>query len=365
VPLRHALRPERQHDGCDRREPLRHRGDRQRHRQEEHVHDLGQGAQLLHEEDGHADADRDRDHREAEELADAVELLLQRGLDLLRRLERAGDLSDLGLRPGGGDDGPAAARGDRRPREDHVALVGEAGLRIERGGVLGDRRALASEGRLGDAERDRLQHPRVGGHRVALLKEEHVAGHDLGRRHHPLLAVAKQACDRCGHRSERGHRLLGAGLLDEAQHAVQDHDGEDGERLVGDRRFPLDPPRDERHGGRDEQEGRQDVRELREEAAPGRDRRRGRQLVPAVAVEACRDLVHREASAHVAAERGDAIGGRAAIEGQPGLQRLVPIRNGGHAVLSPGRPGKGRRGGCATKHKRARQNRPRSVGLSL
>ena len=42
-------------------------------------------------EDGRADHDRDGDDRDPEQLADPVELLLQRGLDLLRRLERAGD----------------------------------------------------------------------------------------------------------------------------------------------------------------------------------------------------------------------------------------------------------------------------------
>ena len=78
-----------------------------------------------------------------------------------------------------------------------------------------------------------LEQARVGRDGVALLDQDDVAGHDLGRRHPVPRAVADDGGVRGRHLAQRRHRLLGARLLDVAHDGVEEHDGEDRHRLVG------------------------------------------------------------------------------------------------------------------------------------
>ena len=84
-------------------------GDGHRHAEEEEV--------LQRQAAGGADGDHDRQRRpghDAEPLGEAVELLLERRLGAVDRLEQAGDLADLGLHARGRHDRPSPCPGSPR-----------------------------------------------------------------------------------------------------------------------------------------------------------------------------------------------------------------------------------------------------------
>ena len=112
---------------------------------------------------------------------------------------------------------------------------------------------------------------RIGRNGVALFDEDDVAGDELRRRNAPPLAVADHVGVRGRHLAQRRHRLLGARLLNVAHDRVEQHDGEDRDRLVGQRRFALIQP--QRCGDRsgDEQQDHEHIGELGEELPPCRD----------------------------------------------------------------------------------------------
>jgi hypothetical protein len=74
-----------------------------------------------------------------------------------------------------------------------------------------------------------FQEARVRRHHVAGLQEQHVARHHLGGGDEHRSPVAPDAGARRAHRAEREERSLGAVLLEEADHRVQDHDRRDGD----------------------------------------------------------------------------------------------------------------------------------------
>ena len=110
---------------------------------------------------------------------------------------------------------------DRRAAEHHVHPVAQAGRPGERRDLLQHRLALARQRRLGHRQRRRLDEPRVGGDRVALREQKHVARHDLGRGNPLLAPVAHDARRRRRHPLQRRDRLLGARLLHVAEDRVQ------------------------------------------------------------------------------------------------------------------------------------------------
>ena len=138
---------------------------------------------------------------------------------------------------------------------------------------------------------------RVGGDRVALLDQQDVAGHHLGGRDALPRAAAHHAGVRRRHAPQRGHGLLGARLLHVAHERVEQHDRQDGDRLVGQRGVALEQPQRGRDRGRDQQQDHQRIGELGEELPPGGRRLFGGQLVPAVALEPRPRLVSRSARA--------------------------------------------------------------------
>ena len=191
VAPRHALDTEREHRGDDRRQAFRHGRDRQRDTQDEHVEERGGAAHLLDENDGHDHHDGDGDDDEAEHLAGAIELPLQR-----RRLRSAVSSSRPAMRPisvlhaGRGDDRLAVAVGRRRAAEEHVVAIAERRPPRDRRGVLDDGQALAGQSGFGGLQRGRLDQPRVGGNGVAFLDEQDVARHDLRGGDAPALSAA-------------------------------------------------------------------------------------------------------------------------------------------------------------------------------
>ncbi len=154
--LRHPLHAERQHHRQHGRQPLRHRGHRQRHPDEQHRDEIRRRPDVGGEQD-RADHDgRDRDHRDPEHAADPVDLPLQRRHLRLRPPEQTRDGAHLRRHPGRGHDRPAAAAHDRGAAEHHVHAVAQPDRLRDRADVLQHRLALARQRGLGDRQGRRL-----------------------------------------------------------------------------------------------------------------------------------------------------------------------------------------------------------------
>ena len=150
-----------------------------------------------------------------------------------------------------------------------------------------------------------MNQARVGGNGVALFDEDEVAGHDLRRRNALPFAIAHHVRVGRRHLAQCGHRRFRARLLDIAHDGVEQHDGEDRDRFVGQRRFALDQPQCAGNRGGDEQQNHQHVLELREELPPTRHWLFRRQLVAAIAFEARPRLSFAQAALRVRTERGE------------------------------------------------------------
>ena len=148
-------------------------------------------------------------------------------------LQHAGDAPHFGLHARGGDDGPAAPVGGGGAAENHVVAVAEPGLSRDGSDLLRDRQALAGQGGFRGLQGGRLNEPRVRRNGVALLDEDDVARHELRGRDALTRAVPDHGRVRRRHLAQSRDRLLGAGLLNIAHHRVQQHDGEDRHRFVG------------------------------------------------------------------------------------------------------------------------------------
>ena len=226
-----------------------------------------------------------------------------------------GDLAKLGRRSGGRDHRPAAAGGHRRPAEEHLLAVADADLLVDR--ATCPWRPGCSR-RSAPTRRPAARSTPAPGHRPRRCRPPRAAGRrpaPARRWARPLLPVAEHASGGRGHRLERRDRLLGAALLHEAQHAVQDHDRQDQSASygMGDSRSIHQATNEttvatssrtrrtrERKGGQAGPEGR----------AGGRSLGGGGS---AVALQAAGDLTGREAALRVGAEVGDHVRCGAAI----------------------------------------------------
>ncbi len=269
-PTGHALHAEGKDDRENGRQALGHRGDRQRHADEQDVDDVGRVLDVCGQQNRRHDHDRDDDHGHAERASGPIHLALQRRALLLRAAEQARDVPHLGRHAGGRHDRAATPTGDGRPVEHHVHPVAEGGRRGERGDVLQHRLALARERGLRHRERRSLHQAGVRAHRVALGQEQDVTRDDIGGRDAHLAPVAHDPGRRRGHLLQRGDCPLRTGLLHVAEHGVEDDDHCDHDRLVRHAVRPFRDPGDERHGHRREEEVDQWIGELGEKLAPRR-----------------------------------------------------------------------------------------------
>ncbi len=132
VGRRHPPHAEAQPHGDDGGQRLGDRGDGERHRKQEQAeHDIERergGAEQAGREHHGADSE----HDDAQPLAGAVELLLQRRRLFLGRLQQACDAADFRRHAGGDHHGAAAAIGGDRAGEQHVAAVAEPGVALDR-----------------------------------------------------------------------------------------------------------------------------------------------------------------------------------------------------------------------------------------
>ena len=189
-----------------------------------------------------------------DDLRQPVELLLQRRLVGLGVGEQVGDVADLGVHAGGGDDDLAAAAGDRGVHVGHARAVPERHVVTRhRGDRLADREALAGERGLLDLEGRGDADPAVGRDPVAGLDQHDVARHQLLGVDLDGLAVPAYPGDGLHHLGQRLDALLGLGLLAQADHRVeQGQSGQDHRRahVAGD---------DQVHDGRDQQDDLHEV----------------------------------------------------------------------------------------------------------
>ena len=173
----------------------------------------------------------DRERRPKEDAAEGFQLSLERRIFLAARFgDESCDGTDFGPHSGGDHDRATRTSRHARAHEDHVAPVADREIRpIQHGGALVDGLGLAGQRGFDASERRRDQQPGVGGDEIARLEFENVSGDNFGGRNRRHRAVAPNL--RPGRRqSLQGRdRLLGAELLKEANHGVQDNDGENGE----------------------------------------------------------------------------------------------------------------------------------------
>jgi hypothetical protein len=146
---------------------------------------------------------------------------------MLDAAQKLADPADLGREPGRMDDAGSLPGGDERPRKRKRGPVAQG--RVLRHGVdvLGGRHGFAREDRLVDAEVPRPEEPEVGRHPIPRLDEHHVSRHEVGHRHAQPRAVAQDGRLRRDHVADRGERVLGLALLQEADDGVHEDDGED------------------------------------------------------------------------------------------------------------------------------------------
>ena len=142
---------------------------------------------------------RQRDHDRHEDRRDPVGEPLDLGLAVLRLLDEARHLGQLGVGadPGGADDEPAA--GVDGGADDRVA-----GADLDRHGLAGEHRGVDGRGAVLDDA--------VGGDLLAGPDDEPVADRELLDRHQPLDAVAQHADLLGAERQQRAQRGAGAPL---------------------------------------------------------------------------------------------------------------------------------------------------------
>ena len=123
---------------------------------------------------------------------------------------------------------PVATRVARKT--ELVAVLAPSAVSPRSRGTLLDRIGFAGEQRLVDGEVARLDEAAVGGHQVAGIEHDDIAGDERLDRHLSDRPVAHHVGldrDRAG---QRLHRVLGLALLNEIEDDAQEHDrGDDGE----------------------------------------------------------------------------------------------------------------------------------------
>ncbi len=300
----HLAHSQREADGDDGGQALGHGGDGEADRGHEHLEDVA-ALQDTHEEHDGTDSQR----RDAEDLPHLRELLLQRRVLGHLLLDHRRDEPDLRVHPRVGDDASAPAEGGQRAHVGHGEPVPERGFLLQGGGgILLHRHRLAREGSLLDAEVHRLDEPHVGGHVVARLEQDAVAGHELAGGDGQGLPSPQHPRLGGGHLLERRQRLLGLRFLDHADHGVEDDDEDDRTRVDV---LAKDDGYHRCHHQDDDEKVLELPEKQREEGRPGLLL----QLVCPLRGQAPRSLLHGKAARGVHLQGGGRRGGG---KGMPG-----------------------------------------------
>ena len=280
------------------------------------------------------DHDADDDHHNGEDAAELGKLHLQRRKLFLGLGQSAGNLAHLGIHAGTDHDGAAAAVHHGGAHVAHVLAVAKRHVIGARGkldhfGVLLYGHGLAGECGLFDLHRGALEHAAVGRNGVARLEHDHVTGHELGARQVHELAVAQHLGLRRAHLLQGLEGLLALGLLDHAQHRVDDNDEHD-DGDIGKVRLALDHARERADNRGRDQHDDHGVCHLLKEALPQRRLLGFLKLVRACLGEARRRLVVAQAEVLIDALVAEHLrrGGQVFllhIESPPGIRATQQI----------------------------------------
>ena len=159
-----------------------------------------------------------------------------------RFLEQSGNETHLGLHPRCRDNSATSSVSRGCPAEDHVEALAQPGLCGDRGRVLRDRYALSGQRCLRDLKCRGLDQASIGGNGVALFDEDDVSRNEFSRCDTLSAAVPNDAGARCGHLTESRHRMLRSRLEDIPHDGVEQYDGEDRDRFVGEEGVTLIEP---------------------------------------------------------------------------------------------------------------------------
>ena len=182
--------------------------------------------------------------------------VLRGRLALLGLIHQRGDLAQLRVHAGAGDQHRGPAIGDQGAGEDHVLLVAQGHLAGGDGlGGLLHALALSGEGAFVDLQGEILQDAPVGHDHVAGLQQDDIAGDDLRRGNLELGAAPQHLGVGRGHGLEALQGFFRLDILHRAQHRVENQHGED-----DDGAFHV--ARQRRNHGGDHQNDHQQVFEL-------------------------------------------------------------------------------------------------------
>ena len=220
----HFLGAHGQHDGHDAAQSLGNGSNRQRHGEEQGVQQAHAAAEQRQAEHQRTDGQDGRRQLAGE----VVQALLQGGLALLGLVHQLGNVTQLGVHAGTGDQHHRAAVSDQRAGEHHVLLVSQGGLarRQSVGGLL-HRLGFTGQRALVHLQGIALQQAAVGNHQVARLQVHDVAGHHLGTRHFLAHAVPQDLGHRGGHGFQAFQTFFRLQILHGAQHRVHDEHRKD------------------------------------------------------------------------------------------------------------------------------------------
>ena len=330
----HPLHPDGQRDRHHRRQALGHEGDHDAEGIEERVDERRAGGQPQAEQ---RHAERDRDERDAP--GGDGDLALERARRVVHLAGEPVDPPELGVGAGPEDDGAAGPRGHGRAREDEVARLDPRHLLEHRLGLAAHRLGLPGQRRVGGGQLGDRDQAAVGRDRVALGEQDHVARHELLGSELGGGPVTQRARVRRQHPLQSLGGALGAVLLREADHRVEQHHGEDGDRDLEVGRVALDQRGGQRDRARDLEQDREEVLELGEECRPRRAAAQLGQAVGPVALEPGARLGAGQAG-RPALERGERLGLCDALDGDFWHGRTFPHGRPGFG------PDAGRRPAC-------------------
>ena len=149
------------------------------------------------------------------------------GRFLFDTLGHRGDFAEFTLHAGGDDDPFAPAVDDGGAHPCHVALCGERARFGNRIGRFGDGCRLSGQHRFVDPEIARLQKTQIGGHTLAYLQHDDVAGDDLFGVDDPLFAVTDHFGFGVEHLPQGIDLFCRFVLLNKTEYTVEQNDDRD------------------------------------------------------------------------------------------------------------------------------------------
>ena len=237
--LRHVCDAYREHYSDNGGEPLGNRRDGETHCDHEHINYAleyhrrvaARESGALHEQREREDENADSKHEESESLRESRKLFLERGLSVLRLCYGVGYLAHLGVHARVGDDRLAASVDNGAAHIRHVLSVAQRNIaavaRAENGDNLAHGHALAGQRGFFDFEARAFKYAAVRGNGVARLEYHDIADGQIFALDSHYPALANDLGGRRAHLLKRLDSLFRLTLLQDAEHGVYEHNGED------------------------------------------------------------------------------------------------------------------------------------------